>query len=210
MRLAVCGGKGGCGKTTTSLALAGALVEARREPVVVDCDRDMPNLHVYAGIPDEAGVEAVADGAPLESVLHDAGTLDGVRVLPGRPGDDVEAALAELAAGEAAGPIILDTPAGAREDVAVPLRFADASILVTTPSGPCVRAAVKTAAMARALDAPVAGVVVSRAESVPDSLPAALGAPRDRVVAVPPAGTPLASDAWRPIRRLIGVVVPNA
>ena len=210
MRLTVCGGKGGCGKTTTSLALAGALVEARREPIVVDCDRDMPNLHVYADTPDEPGVDAVAEGASLESVLHDAGSPEGVRVLPGRPGNDVEGALATLSARDAAEPTLLDTPAGASEDVAVPLRFADAAIVVTTPSGPCVRAAVKTAAMARALDAPIAGVAVSRAESVPEALPGVLGVPRDRVVAVPPADTPLASDAWRPIRRLTGVLVPNA
>lgn len=210
MRLAVCGGKGGCGKTTTSLALAGALLETRREPVVIDCDRDMPNLHVYADTPDEPGVGAVAEGEALESVCHDARTLEGVRVLPGRPGDDVDGALATLSARDATAPTLLDTPAGASEDVAVPLRFADAAIVVTTPSGPCVRAAVKTAAMARALDSPVAGVVVSRADSVPDALPGALGVPRDRVVAVPPADTPLASDAWQPIRRLSGVLVPNA
>ena len=210
MRLAVCGGKGGCGKTTTSLALAGALVEARREPVVVDCDRDMPNLHVYAGTRDEPGVDAVANGEAIDVVAHDARMLGGVRVVPGRPGSDAEGALTELDANEGADSVLLDTPAGASEDVAVPLRFADAAVVVTTPSGPCVRAAVKTAAMARALDTPVAGVVVSRAESVPEALPEALGVPRERVIAVPPADTPLASDAWRPVRRLSGVLVPNA
>ena len=211
MRLAVCGGKGGCGKTTTALALAGVLVETRREPVVVDCDRDMPkNLHAYAGTRDDPGVDAVAANSPLESVVHDAERPSGVRVLPGRPGSNVAAALAALDTNAEPESIVLDTPAGASEDVAVPLRFADGAVIVTTPSRPCVRAAVKTAVMARALDAPVVGVVVSRAESVPESLPSALGVPRDRVVAVPPADTPLVSDAWRPIRRLSGVLVPNA
>lgn len=210
MRLAVSGGKGGCGKTTTALALAGTLVESRREPVVVDCDRDMPNLHVYADTQDDPGVDAVAAGASLASAVHVAAQPTGVRVLPGRPGSNVAAALAALELDTSQEPVILDTPAGASEDVAVPLRFANGAVIVTTPSRPCVRAAVKTAAMARALDAPIVGVVVSRAESVPEALPAALGVPRDRVVAVPAAERPLASDAWRPVRRLSGLLVPNA
>lgn len=210
MRFAVCGGKGGCGKTTTALSLAGALVETRRSPVVVDCDRDMPNLHVYAGTRDEPGVDALAAGESLESLTHDASRPEGVRIIPGVPGSDVAGALSTVDGATIREPIVLDTPAGASEDVASPLRFADAVILVTTPSGPCVRASMKTAAMARALDAPIAGVVVSRASQVPPDLPEAVGVPRDRIVSVPPASDPLASTAWRPIRRLSGISRPNA
>lgn len=209
MRVAVCGGKGGCGKTTTALGLAGALVERRREPIVVDCDRDMPNLHVYAGTRDEPGVDALADGASLEDVTHEA-TTDGVRIVPGVPGSDVAGALSTLAARPVRAPVLLDTPAGASEDVAVPLRFADRAVVVTTPAGPCIRAAVKTAAMARALDAQVAGAVVSRAERVPPDLPGMLGVPPSRVVAVPPVADPLASDVRRPLRRVCGLGRPNA
>lgn len=210
MRFAVCGGKGGCGKTTTALSLAGALVETRRSPFVIDCDRDMPNLHVYAGTQDEPGVTALADGASIDTVAHHASQPDGVRIIPGVPGNDVAGALSCLDAATSREPIVLDTPAGASEDVATPLRFADAAILVTTPSGPCVRAAMKTAAMARALEAPIAGVVVSRAVDVPPDLPGAVGVPRDRIVSVPAASDPLVSTAWRPIRRLSGIVRPNA
>lgn len=212
MRIAVCGGKGGCGKTTTALALASGLVAARREPVVLECDRDMPNLHVYAGTRDEPGIDAVAGGQPLDDVAHEAEAPRGVRIVPGLPGSDVAGAFARLDDQDprTQPPIILDTPAGASEDVAVPLRFADSVVLVTTPSGPCVRAAMKTAAMARALDAPIAGVVVSRTDHIPAELPEAVGVPSDRIVTVPSVENPLASDACRPVRRLCGFAGPNA
>lgn len=43
--LAIAGGKGGCGKTTTALGLGAALPG---QPVVVDADWDLPNLHRLA------------------------------------------------------------------------------------------------------------------------------------------------------------------
>lgn len=210
MRLAVCGGKGGCGKTTTALALAGALVDARRDPIVVECDRDMPNLHVYADVPDEPGVDALADGSSIDAVAHDATRPVGVRVVPGVPGANVADALSELEVADLPSVVLLDTPAGASEDVAVPLRAATATVLVTTPATPCVRATVKTAAMARALDAPPVAVVVSRANRVPAELPRALGVPRDRMVSVPALDDPLSSDGRRAVGRLCGLVRPNA
>lgn len=229
VRIAVAGGKGGCGKTTTALALADALVDARRQPVVVDCDRDMPNLHVYAGTRDEPGVDDIAAGHSLEAVAHDTPAHEGVRVIPGLTGGNVEAALVRLERRDSTPPkssttrptsstrstpptppLILDTPAGANEDVAVPLRFADRTVLVTTPSEPCLRAAVKTASMARALEARVSGVVVSRAERVPPDLPGVLGVPRKRMVAVPPSDEPLAPGQQRPVRALCGRFGPNA
>lgn len=217
VRLAVCGGKGGCGKTTTALGLAGVLAEARRDPVVVDCDRDMPNLHVYAGTQDEPGVDHLAAATDpnlgLEGALHDAQTPAGVRVVPGVPGSDVAGALNALDAAEKGAdgsPVILDVPAGVSEDVAVPLRWADATVLVTTPSDACLRATVKTAAIARALDAPVWGVVVSRAPGVPDGVPGAIGVPAARVVSVPACDSPLSSVAIRPLRGFAGRQWPNA
>ncbi|RDZ49114.1 CDP-4-dehydro-6-deoxy-D-gulose 4-reductase, partial [Haloferax sp. Atlit-10N] len=43
--LAIAGGKGGCGKTTIALGVGQALGTPTRPALVVDTDRDMPNLH---------------------------------------------------------------------------------------------------------------------------------------------------------------------
>jgi len=73
--LAVAGGKGGAGKTTTTLGLATATADVTDEAVLaVDADVDMPNLHAVAGVPREPpagdradaggdGADAVGDGA---------------------------------------------------------------------------------------------------------------------------------------------------
>jgi len=60
--LAIAGGKGGVGKTTTTLGLAAALPG---RPLAVDADRDMPDLHALAGVNRDPG---------LDAVLRDGGT----------------------------------------------------------------------------------------------------------------------------------------
>ncbi|MFB6218937.1 MAG: AAA family ATPase, partial [Halobacteriaceae archaeon] len=53
--LAVCGGKGGVGRTTTAVGLGAALAGHHRATLVVDADADMPDLHALAGTPAEPG-----------------------------------------------------------------------------------------------------------------------------------------------------------
>jgi len=170
--LAVAGGKGGCGKTTTTLGLAGALARQRAPVLAADADREMPDLHEMAGVARRPCLDAVAAGWPAALV---AGSADapavpaGVAVLPAaetgiesRPADAAGASDLARLAGEPTS-VLLDSPAGAGPDAAAPLRAADAALVVTTPEPACLRDAAKTAAMARQLGTPVAGAVVSRA-----------------------------------------------
>ncbi|MFC7046311.1 MinD/ParA family protein [Halobacteriaceae archaeon GCM10025711] len=183
--LAVAGGKGGCGKTTTALGLAAAFADQRRRPLAVDADADMPNLHAVADVAadrDEPRLDAVATGTSPRDAARPSGRFPGVDVLPGTPGVDLAAALRALRGLDR--PVVVDTAAGASEVAVHPLRAADAAFVVTTPRPQSVEDALKTAAMARALDTPVAGVVVNRADDVPDGVAAAFDAP---VVAVLPA-----------------------
>ena len=209
--LAIAGGKGGSGKTTTALGVAGALAQRRRRPLVVDCDLDAPNLHIRAGVDRDPGVGALAgdaDGPDLETTAREVTALPGVDVLPAgdADGSDLAAALDRLPSDR---PVLLDCPAGASEAAARPLRAADATVLVATLGRESVEDAVKTAAMARAVGTPPCVAAVSREPSVPDGFRAALGAPD--AVAVPDVPAPLTADAaTAAYARLAECGAPNA
>ncbi|MFB6125216.1 MAG: MinD/ParA family protein [Halanaeroarchaeum sp.] len=169
--LAIAGGKGGVGKTTVALGIAVALAARRRDPIVVDADVDMPNLHLLADVPD-GGVTALAEGTPVDEAASPSARYDGVRVLGAHHGAPIDRALRTLVVDD---PVLLDVPAGASPDAVDPLRVADRAVVVTTPDPQSVRDAEKTAAMATAVGTPVVAWVVSRADAVPQSVATAAG-----------------------------------
>lgn len=181
--LAVAGGKGGCGKTTTTLALAAAIAETGRSVLAVDADREMPDLHVLADVTPEPNLADLgthdADPLPVSEVAHEAPDYPGVRVVPAGQsvgaGPPLSTTCARLA--DAADCVLLDCPAGAGTAAAAPLRAAERALLVTTPVPACLRDAATTAAMARALDATVVGAVLTRAERAPDGVKRLLDCP---------------------------------
>nr|WP_240334601.1 P-loop NTPase [Halorussus sp. MSC15.2] len=131
--LAVAGGKGGAGKTTTTLGLAAALVRQRRSVLAADADREMPDLHAMAGVARDPGLDVVAAGWPPRMV---AGIADepvpGVGVIPAETGPPTAdrtpsptgTPLARLRG--CADAALFDCPAGAGPDAVAPLRTADA------------------------------------------------------------------------------------
>lgn len=169
--LAIAGGKGGVGKTTTALGVGVALAARRRDPIVVDADVDLPNLHLVADV-DDTGVEALADGAPIETASDVSSRYDGIRVLGSTPGAPVDRALRRLGPDR---PIVVDSPAGASRDAVFPLRVADATVVVTTPDPESIQDAAKTAAVARAVGTDVVAFVVNRSSTVPRRLASIAG-----------------------------------
>jgi septum site-determining protein MinD len=192
--LAVAGGKGGSGKTTTALSLASALV--------VDCDLDAPNLHLRAGVPRDPGVDAAN---PI-ATAHESTTVPGVDVLPvgDADGDDLATTLDTLLESRLT---ILDCLAGASEAAVRPLRVADSCVVVATDSREGIEDAVKTVAMARADGTPVRAIGVTRAVAVPTGLADATAADN---VPIPDATAPLeASETAAAYATLTGYVEPN-
>jgi len=204
-RVAVAGGKGGCGKTTTALGLALALVRRGHRPVVADADVDVPDLHIRAGVDREPGLPALAAGYRPARVLQASSTFPGVDVLAaGSASTDTDAALRRL--DDLARPVLIDCPAGVGPDAATPLRAAGCTVVVTTSDTQSREDAAKTARMATALDAPPT-VTVRRAREPGrgGANGSATGSPgtrhriaESREVSVPEAsGPPLRDDRTR-------------
>ncbi|WP_435358554.1 MinD/ParA family ATP-binding protein [Haloarchaeobius sp. DFWS5] len=187
--LAVAGGKGGVGKTTTALALAATLAR-RRSPVrVVDTDCDMPDLHTMAGCARQPTLSAVLDGDRVPD--QPVPSLSGVRVVPAPTAavkTSVADALVALAARDSCQTVV-DTPGGAGPEAVTPLRAVDSVLLVSDATPQSLSDCAKTAAMARELDARVVGVVLTATTTLPDGVSDLLDAPV--LTAVPPARRPL-------------------
>jgi len=169
--LAIVGGKGGCGKTTTALGLARALAAEGHRPIVADADCSMPNLHAMAETDLRPGLGAVADGAPLDSVCHRSRAYPGVDVVPAGSamGPPAEPALDALA--RTNDPVVLDCPAGATEGVTAPVCAADSALVVSTAERASFVDAAKTARMVRTLGTELVGAVVTRTRSDPPDCP---------------------------------------
>jgi septum site-determining protein MinD len=184
--VAVAGGKGGCGKTTTTLGLALAAARLGGTVLAVDADLDVPDLHRMAGVDG-------ADGGPLHP--RSVPGTPGAAVLPARPGADPCGLAERLPALDRYDLVLLDCPAGAGRDVAHPLGAADSALVVATAAPAALEDAAKTAAMARAVDATVAGAVVTGTDSPPTGTERLLGT---RVVeTVPAVDSPLSAPTAR-------------
>lgn len=191
--IAVAGGKGGVGKSTTAIGLAASFARRRRRPLVVDADTDMPDLAAMTGLEPEPGVAEVVQGADPELAARPAPHHRGVAVLPTTPGTEVKPALRHLPRDR---PVILDCPAGASDTAVTPVASADETVLVTTPDRAAIEDTLKTAALARTVDTAVTAVVVTRTTNAPEGIAPAFGT--DLVLTTPAvAGDPLRASAVR-------------
>jgi septum site-determining protein MinD len=215
--VAVAGGKGGVGKTTLAYNLAAAL-----DAVAVDADLGMADLPRGRGptlhdvLADRATATEARRGGPVD-LLPCGRSLAGARAAdPGRL-DDALAAL--LGPGEHA---VVDCPPGMRADAGAPLAVADRAVVVASPRRFALADAVRTRALARALDAPLAAVACNRVDddAPTDAVEHALGAPTVAVPADPRLGrsvereapvteTAPESAATRAVRALARLVQPR-
>jgi septum site-determining protein MinD len=204
MILAVTAGKGGVGKSTVAYNLGAEL-----DAVVIDADLGMADLPATRG-PDLHDVLA-GRATPLEAVREE-GPVDLLpcgRTLAGtRAADPTVLADTVDAVAERYGQVVIDSPAGLRSDAGLPLLAAEACLLVTQPTRPALADALRTRELARAIDTPLARVVLNRVDpgrfGVSDRraerIASALGGPVTRI----PESTAVAraQRAGQPVRRL--------
>jgi len=142
--IAIASGKGGVGKTTTSVNLSIALASQNRRTVLMDADLGLANADVLCGMMPKHRLESAVNpdtGLTLEDLAIDA--PGGFRLIPGSVGigrvgelDDQErdALLASLQGLHARNDVVLiDTSAGLGPSVTAFVHAADLGLVVVTP-----------------------------------------------------------------------------
>ncbi len=161
--LAIAGGKGGSGKTTTAVGLAWMLARRGSDPIVVDCDTDMPDIHHLLDGLTPGGIDRLASGRTLEGSCEQSSTVPGVRCLTAGDRSNVSDALTRLT--DWHDPVFLDCPPGAGPDAVRPLRHAHRVLLVSTDQQTAVTDTVRTARTARELGPGVLGAILRETSS---------------------------------------------
>ena len=140
--IAVASGKGGVGKTSLTLNLALALTQQGKRVLVFDADLGLANLDVQLGLAPNKDLSHALNGTcTLREVIQAA--PQGFHIIPGRAGHDRLPFLTGLERqdilkqirdlGSLYDYIFLDVAAGVSDEVLVFTKFADTTLLITTP-----------------------------------------------------------------------------
>jgi len=167
--IATASGKGGVGKTTTTVNLGAALTELGHDVIVVDANLTTPNIGLHLGMHDPevtlndviAGTATITDAIQL----HDS----GLRVIP------ASLSLSKLKHTKATKLwdilmdlfgstdfILLDTPAGLETGAKSVLDVGEEVLIVTNPETPALTDALKTVRMAHRSGSYVIGAVLNK------------------------------------------------
>lgn len=140
--LVVTSGKGGVGKTSTSVNLAIALAARGKRVILLDADLGLANVEVLMGLNSMYNIEHVIEGERRMRDILVRGP-GGIQLVPGSSGlakvaDLTQQGRANLLAGlqelqEEADIILIDTMAGIGRNVIAFALAADDVLLVTTP-----------------------------------------------------------------------------
>ena len=199
MIVAVAGGKGGVGTSTTAWNLAFEL-----EAVAVDADLTGADLPPGSGSDLHDVLGGRADPMDAIESVGDVWLLSSGRTLAGARASDLTAFDRVLERIEREyGRVVVDCRAGLARDVGITLQSADLLVLVTTPTKPALTDALRTAELAAELGTPVASAVLNLADgegqtSLADRLSRTLGV---EVTVVERQSTVADAQAeWIPVR----------
>lgn len=173
MVFTVASGKGGVGKTTTSINLGAALANRDRSTVVVEADMSMANVvdFLRLDIDFEKGDPnlhtVLAGDDPVASAVYEA--PGGFDVIPSGVAIDsyiqadpsgLERVVDWLRSKYEA--IIIDTRGGVGKDTLIPLGLADRVVVVSSPRVASVRDTKKTVELTSRVNGNVTGVIFTR------------------------------------------------
>jgi len=166
----IASGKGGTGKTTTTVNLGTALALLGKKTVIIDADIGMANLSLLLGLEKSPVTlhEVLSGKAKAHEAVYEG--PGGVNVIPcgislqGFQNSDPEK-LQELMATlvEDMDFMLIDAPAGISKDGVIPLAIADKVILVVNPELSSMADALKTKVLTEMLSGEICGAIINRA-----------------------------------------------
>lgn len=166
----IASGKGGTGKTTTTLNLGTALAAMGKKTAVLDADIGMANLGLLIGLERSKITlhEVLSGNANINEAIYDG--PGGLKVVPSglslkgfqksNP-DKLKEVMSTLVDGMDF--LLIDAPAGISKDGVIPLAVADKVILVVNPELASMADALKTKALTEMLGRTVEGAILNRA-----------------------------------------------
>lgn len=165
----IASGKGGAGKTTTTVNLGTCLAGLGKKTLILDADIGMANLGLVLGLEKSEVTlhEVLAGKADVKDAIYDG--PNGLKVLPsgislqGFQNSNPEMmtdVMGKLV--ENYDYMLIDAPAGISKDGVVPLAVADEVILVVNPEISSLADALKTKVLVEMIDSTVMGVVLNR------------------------------------------------
>ncbi|MBN2518300.1 MAG: cell division ATPase MinD [Candidatus Altiarchaeota archaeon] len=164
--IGVLSGKGGVGKTVTSINLGAALHEFGQDNTIVDADISSANLTIHLGLPDSTiSLQDVLDG---EAHIFKALRVipRGMKIVPASISLEKNISdltrLGDVVRGGLDGLTILDSPPGFSKEVYHIMKASDDILMITNPDVPSVTDAVKIIEIAKKMEKNVLGIVVNR------------------------------------------------
>jgi len=166
---AVISGKGGVGKTTTTVNLGHSLNMLGEDVVIVDANLTTPNVGIHLGAPIvPITLNHVLDGqANLEDAIyeHESGTkvipsslsLNETEKINYKKLEDVSRGLKKIT-----NYVLIDSAAGLGEEARAAINACDEIIIVTNPEMSAVTDALKTIKLAEEVNKPIKGVIITR------------------------------------------------
>lgn len=166
---AILSGKGGVGKTTSTINLGTALNHLGHDCIIVDANLTTPNIGIHLGAPIVPITlnHVLNDTAEIEDAIyeHDSGTkimpaslsLKETEKIDYRKLIDISKRLKKITDN-----VLMDSAAGLGEEAKASMSAADEIIIVTNPEMSAVTDALKTIKLAEEMGKPTKGVIITR------------------------------------------------